>query len=137
LGVVEELEIGGREWAVGEQTVRQSARLAAGEAHAKQRQARAERERRLHRLAVEVLVAVAERDAAAVRAGTALQAMTAAEGVPLREAVEWCGGQLTVREAARLRQQADVGRPAADVQVDAQDDVQVEPADTIPRGGGS
>jgi len=47
--------------------------------------------------------------------------MTTGEGVSLREAVEWCGGHLTVREAARLRQQAAAdplaGAPDGDHQV--------------------
>jgi hypothetical protein len=33
--------------------------------------------------------------------------MTTVEGVTLREAVEWCGDQISVREATRLRRQAE------------------------------
>lgn len=52
---------------------------------------------------------MAERDAwvraCEARAGAALRAMTETEGLSLREAVGWCGGQdmLPIREAARLR----------------------------------
>jgi hypothetical protein len=50
---------------------------------------------------------VRERDAAVTaaerRAGHALREMTDQEGLTLREAVAWCGGELTPREAARLR----------------------------------
>jgi hypothetical protein len=58
-------------------------------------------------LAVDVLVAVSERDAAIqaaeCRAGQALLVMTDREGLSLREAVEWCGGEITLREATRMR----------------------------------
>ena len=68
---------------------------------------RAERERRLERLAVDVLVAVSERDAsiqaAERRAGLALRVMTDREGLSLREVVEWCGGEITLRDATRQR----------------------------------
>jgi len=73
------------------------------------RQARAEQERRRSALAVTVVTAMAERDALVqaceARAGEALRTLTGQEGLSLREAVAWCGGdeQLTVREATRLR----------------------------------
>jgi hypothetical protein len=61
-------------------------------------------------LAVAVLTALGERDGAVRdterRAGEALQTMTTEVGLSLREAVEWCGGALTVREVTRLRQLA-------------------------------
>ena len=63
---------------------------------------RADRERRLEGLAVEVLTALGERDAlvrdAERRAGEALRMMTDDEGLSVREAVDWCGGGVTVRE---------------------------------------
>ena len=53
------------------------------------------------------LVAVNERDAsiqaAERRAGHALRAMTDREGLSLREVVEWCGGEITMRDAMRMR----------------------------------
>jgi hypothetical protein len=53
-------------------------------------------------LAVEVLTALGERDAAVRdaerRAGEALQTMTLDEGLSVREAVEWCGSSVTARE---------------------------------------
>lgn len=56
---------------------------------------------------MQVMTAIGERDSAVasaeLRAGEALRAMTAIEGVTLREAVEWCGDQVGVREATRLR----------------------------------
>ena len=61
---------------VGKQTVRQAARLAASQVHAKFRRERVERDRRLERLAVEVLTALGERDAMIAteqRAGAALK----------------------------------------------------------------
>ena len=91
---------------MGGQSVRQAARRAALEAQAVQVAARHARERRASALAVAVSVALADRDAAVARceqaAGRALVDLLR-EGFTLREAVAWCGGQLTVREAARLR----------------------------------
>jgi hypothetical protein len=74
---------------------------------ARQRKERAERERRLEDLAVQVLTAIEERDAAVAdteqRAGAALRQMTEVEGLTLGEAVAWCGEEISVREATRLR----------------------------------
>ena len=68
------------------------------------------------RLAVAVVTALAERDALMAvyeeRAGEALVALTDDEGMLLPEAVEWCGGQLSVREATRLRKVAADAAPA-------------------------
>jgi hypothetical protein len=95
---------------MSQQSVRQAAWRSALDAQAVLRKERADRERRLEALAVAVLTALGERDAA-VRdterlAGVALQTMTE-EGLSDREAVEWCGsGGLTVREVTRLRQLA-------------------------------
>ena len=93
------------------QSIRQEARRAALDAQSKWRRERAEREKRLEDLAVRVLVAVRERDAAVAdadrRAGHALQAMTEDEGLSVREAVEWCGDEITTREATRLRRTLD------------------------------
>ena len=47
----------------GQQTLRQAARLAASEVCAKRRREPAERDRRLEKLAIEVLTALRERDA--------------------------------------------------------------------------
>jgi hypothetical protein len=90
-----------------QQSVRQAVRRSALYAQAALRKDRADRERRLEGLAVAVLTALGERDAAVrdteMRAGEALQTMTTEEGLSLREAVEWCGsGALTVREISRL-----------------------------------
>jgi hypothetical protein len=48
---------------MGKQRLRQAARLAASEVCAKRRRDRAERDRRLEKLAIEVLTALGERDA--------------------------------------------------------------------------
>jgi hypothetical protein len=92
---------------MGQQSIRQEARRAALDAQAKRRRERAEREKRLEGLAVRVLVAVGERDAAVAdaerRAGEALREMTVDEGLSVREAVQWCGDEITTREATRLR----------------------------------
>jgi hypothetical protein len=61
---------------MGKQTMRQAARLAASQVQAKRRQERAQRDRRLEKLAIEVLTALGERDATIAateqRAGAAL-----------------------------------------------------------------
>lgn len=60
---------------------------------------------------MQVLTALEERDAAVCdteqRAGAALRQMTQIEGLTLREAVDWCGKEIAVREATRLRQLID------------------------------
>jgi hypothetical protein len=65
-----------------------------------------DRERRLEALAVVVLTALGERDAlvrdAERRAGQALRTMTDNEGLSVREALDWCGSGVTVREITRL-----------------------------------
>jgi len=92
---------------MGHQSIRQEARRAALDAQSKMRRERAERERRLENLALRVIVAVRERDAAVAdadrRAGKALCEMTEGEGLSVREAVEWCGDEITTREATRVR----------------------------------
>jgi len=92
---------------MGQQSIRQEARRAALDAQSKRRRERAEREKRLEYLAVRVLVAIRERDAAVAeadrRAGQALREMTEDEGLSVREAVEWCGDEITTREMTRLR----------------------------------
>lgn len=116
-----------------DQTARQQARRAALDAQTKLRQRRAEQERRRSALAVTVVTALARRDALArvweARAGAALRALTGAEGLSLREAVAWCGGdeQLTVREATRLRK---VNTPSAEADATGQSDEEVTP--TVP-----
>ena len=78
---------------MSQQSVRQAARPSALDALAERRKQRADRERRLEGLAVAVLTALGERDAAVRgadrRAGEALQTMTDDEGLSLREAIEW------------------------------------------------
>ena len=107
---------------MGHQSIRQEARRAALEAQSKRRRGRAEREKRLEDLAVRVLVAVRERDAAMAdanrRAGQALCEMTEDEGLSVREAVQWCGDEITTREATRLRRLVEdngPGQPKVDV----------------------
>jgi hypothetical protein len=95
---------------VGKQTVRQAARRAAFQVQARYRRERVERDRRLERLAVEVLTALGERDAMIAateqRAGAALQAMIIDEHLTVSEAAQWCAGAISHREAARLHQLA-------------------------------
>ena len=98
---------------MSQQTMRQKARRDARSVTSKRRAALWERARRLEDLAVQVLTALGERDAAVAkaeeRAGAALREMTKVEGVTLRAAVEWCGDQIGVREATRLRRLAENG----------------------------
>lgn len=60
------------------------------------------------RKAIEVLTALGERDATTIaateqRAGAALQAMITDESLTVSEAVQWCAGAISHREATRLR----------------------------------
>jgi uncharacterized protein HemX len=91
---------------VRQQRVRQAARRSALDAQAVLREERADRQRRLEGLAVAVLTALGERDAlvrdAEQRAGQVLRTMTKDEGLSLREAADWCGSGVTVREITRL-----------------------------------
>src|SRR5688500_5870951 len=107
---------------MSQQSARQAARRSALDAQAVLRKQRADRQRRLEGLAITVLTALGERDAAVRdaerRAGQALQMMTEDEGLSVREADDdggrgpvgprggrGCGGGcLTVREVSRLRQ---------------------------------
>ena len=120
------------------QTARQQARRAALDAQTKMRQRRVEQERRQSALAVTVVTALAQREALVrsceARAGEALRTLTGAEGLSLREAVEWCGGdeQLSAREATRLRQ---VTTAKAEVEPAPADD-QVTPAGAVSPSGG-
>jgi hypothetical protein len=88
-----------REAGMGKQTLRQAARLAASEVCAKRRREPAERDRRLEKLAIEVLTALGERDATTIaateqRAGAALQAMITDESLTVSEAVQRCAGAI-------------------------------------------
>jgi hypothetical protein len=97
---------------MSQQTIKQQARRTAREMAEKRRREREERERRVIDLAEQVMVAIGQRDAAVAetekRAGAALRELTEREGLPLGEAVEWCGETVTVREATRLRRLAAV-----------------------------
>jgi hypothetical protein len=88
-----------RETVMSQQSVRQAARRAALDAQAVRRKDRAERERRLEVLAVEVLTAIGERDRAVRdaerRAGEALRTMAGDEGLSVRAAADWCGNAIT------------------------------------------
>lgn len=91
---------------MGQQAARQAARRTAREVTARRRADRAERERRLEDLVVQVLTALKERAEAEERAGQALVELTERESLSLTEAVQWCDGLITVREATRLRRSA-------------------------------
>jgi hypothetical protein len=86
---------------MGERSVRQTVRRAALDAQAEHRRERLERDRRIDALAVEVLVANGERDAAERHAGELRQTMIDREQLSLRQAVAWLGGTITVRGATR------------------------------------
>jgi hypothetical protein len=95
---------------MSQQSVRQAARRSAMNSQAARRRTRADRERRLEGLAVEVLTALSERDWAVRdaerRAGEALRTMTDDEGLSVRDVADWCGSGITVREVTRLRRLA-------------------------------
>ena len=70
------------------------------------RRERAQHDRRLGKLAIEVLTALGEREATIAAteqgAGAALQAMITDESLTVSEAVQWCAGAISHREAIRL-----------------------------------
>lgn len=106
-------------------TQRQDARRRAREARSEQERSRKAREKRLEDLAVTVLTsmdAVAEHER---RAGEALRTMVEVEGLSLREAVSWCGDEVSVRTAARFKRlvTGESSEPAAgDEEAGAADD---------------
>jgi hypothetical protein len=106
---------------MSQQSVRQAARRSALDAQAVLHKGRADRERRLEALAVAVLTALAERDAlvrdAERRAGQALRTMTHEEGLSVREALDWCGSGVTVREITRLLRLDDAHQGSRDGRV--------------------
>jgi hypothetical protein len=65
------------------------------------------RDRRLKKLAIDVLTALGERDATIAateqRASAALQAMITDEHLTVTDAVHWCAGPISHREVGRLR----------------------------------
>jgi hypothetical protein len=91
---------------MSQQSARQAAWRSALDTQAALRKERADRERRLGALPVAVLTALGERDAlvqdAERQAAQALRTMTDDEGLSRREAVDWCGSAVTVREITRL-----------------------------------
>ena len=95
---------------MGSAEIRQRARQQALGAARRQRQEQARRERRMRDLVEQVLTAIGERDAAVAaaeqRAGDALAQMTDVEGLTLAQVVDWCGDDLSAREATRLRRLA-------------------------------
>lgn len=88
-------------------SVRQEARRKALEAQAKMKDERKKKEKRLSGLGVDLMTALEEREATVQRcdamAGATLRKMTDDEGLSLREAMEWCGPDLSRAEATRLR----------------------------------
>lgn len=93
----------------GKQSVRQQAREAIRDRQRRLREQRAVQERRCAALGVQVAAALAERDAhvaaCEAQAAVALRALIDDEGLPVGEALEWCGGKerLPMPEATRLR----------------------------------
>jgi hypothetical protein len=69
------------------------------------RRERAQGDRRLEKLAIEVLTGERVATIAAIEqgAGAALQAMISDESLTLSEAVQWCAGAISHRDATRLR----------------------------------
>lgn len=100
----------------GRQVARDSARKAAAATRARLRAGRAQQERVMARLAENVMVLLATRDAEVDRcelaAGQALDQLVVEFGLTTSEASTWCG-DLGVREVSRLRRRADAGDHAS------------------------
>jgi len=108
-------------------TQRQDARRRAREARTEQDRARKAREKRLEDLAVKVLVAVDAIADQERRAGEALRVMVEKEGLSLREAVGWCGDEVSVCTAARFKRLVSDRSEQDDAETG--DDATNEPAD--------
>lgn len=89
------------------QSVRRQARQSAIAAQARRRAKTAERDKRLDAEAINLMVALRERDALEQRAGAAIRAMLT-EGLTLADVVTWTDGETTLKEATRL---ADLTKP--------------------------
>lgn len=89
------------------QQIRQAARKKALEGQENRRRERAIQDKRLEGLAVDVLVAMAERDEAVYeaeqQAGIAVRSMQG-EGLSASQVAQWCGEGMSVREVRRLAQ---------------------------------
>lgn len=111
----------GRPVGVGKQAIRARARREASDVAERVRRGREERDGRLQGLAREALEALGEQEAAVAaaqrqlveakavadqRVARVLVAMTEGEGLPLAEALMWLGGQVSRRDAGRLRREA-------------------------------
>ena len=83
------------------QSVRRQARQAAIAAQARRRAKTAERDRRLDTAAINLMVALRERDILERRAGVAIRAMLA-EGLTLADVVTWTDGETSIKEVTRL-----------------------------------
>lgn len=99
------------------QQIRQTARKRAMEGQEEIRRKRAEKDKRMEGFAIDVLVAVTERDQGVRetehRAGVAVRSMLE-EGLSAAEVAQWCGGSLNAREARRLAHGVDDGNQARD-----------------------
>jgi hypothetical protein len=88
------------------QSVRRQARQAAIAAQARRRAKTAERDKRIDATAINLMVALREREALELRAGAEIRAMVG-EGLTLADVVTWIDGETTVKEASRLADLAD------------------------------
>ena len=83
------------------QSVRRQARQAAIAAQARRRAKVAERDKLIDTAAINLMVALRERDVLEHRAGVAIRAMLA-EGLTLADVVTWTDGDTSLKEATRL-----------------------------------
>lgn len=83
------------------QSVRRTARQAAIAAQARRRAKTAERDKRIGAAAINLVVALRERDALERRAGAAIKSMLV-EGLTLADVIIWTDGETNLKEATRL-----------------------------------
>lgn len=89
----------------GNQSMRQRARRRVADSLMVKTRERVAKEKRLTDHAVEVLSAIAKRDAAVARAEQAASAAIhkmLGEGLSPAEVADWCGGELSARDVSRL-----------------------------------
>lgn len=112
----------------GGQSVRQQARRAAMAAQTKRKKEAEARDRRRRDLAVKVMIGLKERDACELDAARALRRLVEDEKLTMKEAIQWCGGELTVSQGSRLKALATDAASVSASGDDADGDAGVAPA---------
>ena len=85
-------------------------------------------DRRRRDLAVKVMIGLKERDACELDAARALRRLVEDEKLTMKEAIQWCGGELTVSQGSRLKALAADAAGVGATDDDADGDAGAAPA---------